>query len=252
MNSLNKKKSIVIVMPAYNAEMTLVNTFKEIPTIYRKNVILVDDYSSDKTTLVAKNLNLILIKHKKNKGYGANQKTCYDAALKLKPDVVAMLHADYQYSATYLPELLEKILNEKYDFMFGSRISTRDSALQGGMPKHKYYTNRFFTVIQNIILGVNFTEHFSGFRAYSGKLLETVPYESFSDDFLFDLQMTLSSLSYGFRIGEIPIPTRYDEESSSMTLRKGIKFIIETILLLFAFSLSKIGFYKSKIFNTNN
>ncbi|PIY80163.1 MAG: glycosyl transferase family 2 [Candidatus Pacebacteria bacterium CG_4_10_14_0_8_um_filter_42_14] len=240
---------VVIVMPAYNAEMTLEDTFREIPPKYKKHVILVDDFSSDDTSGVASKLNIVLIKHKKNMGYGANQKTCYNAALKLNPDVVAMLHADYQYSAKYLRDLIELIEIGKYDFMFGSRISTRRSALDGGMPKLKYYTNRFFTVVQNIILGVNFTEHFSGFRAYSADVLKTVPYQKFSNDFLFDLHMTLSALSYGFRIGEIPIPTRYDEESSSMSLQKGIKFIFETTLLLISYILHQKHLVKSKLFS---
>lgn len=243
-----KNEKVVIVMPAYNAEMTLESTFREIPKKYIKNVILVDDHSSDKTTHVAKKLGINLIKHKKNMGYGANQKTCYDAALKLKPAVVAMLHADYQYSAVHLPRLIEKILNNEYDFMFGSRISDRKSALDGGMPKTKYYTNRFFTVLQNIILGVNFSEHFSGFRAYNSKVLRTVPYRRFSNDFLFDIQMTLSALSYGFKIGEVPIPTKYDEKSSSMSLKKGVKFILELIALLTSFVFHQKRFYQNKLF----
>lgn len=239
---------VVIVMPAYNAEKTLVDTFNDVPKKYRKYIILVDDKSTDNTLSVASRLNIKVIKHKKNMGYGGNQKTCYKEALKLNPDVIAMLHPDYQYSALFLTDLTKPILKGKYDFMFGSRIQSRDSALKGGMPKLKYYTNRFFCVFQNILLGVNFTEHFSGFRAYSAPLLRRVPFEKFSNDFLFDEQMTLSALSFNFRIGEIPISTRYDEKSSSMSLRKGIKFVLETFKLLTIYELHQLGLLKSSLF----
>lgn len=249
MNKKIKKGSqIIIVMPAYNAEKTLVDTYNDIPKKFRKYIILVDDKSKDQTLKVASKLNIRIIKHKRNLGYGGNQKTCYQEALRWEADVVAMLHPDYQYSAEYLEELTEPILKKRYDFMFGSRIATRKSALDGGMPRLKYYTNRFFCVLQNILLGVNFTEHFSGFRAYSSQLLRTVPFNKFSNDFLFDEQMTLSALSFNFRIGEIPIPIRYDEKSSSMTLRKGIKFVLETLKTLIVFQLHQHGLMNSKIF----
>lgn len=246
MNS--KKKKIVIIMPAYNAEKTLLDTYNDIPKVFRKYIILVDDKSKDKTLSVASKLRIKAIKHKKNLGYGGNQKTCYKEALKMNPAVVAMLHPDYQYSAAFLEDLVKPILEGRYDFMFGSRITSREDALKGGMPKLKYYTNRFFCVLQNILLGVNFTEHFSGFRAYSAKLLKTVPFEKFSNDFLFDEQMTLSALSFKFRVGEIPISTRYDKESSSMSLRKGVKFVLETFKTLFIFELHQLGIVRSKIF----
>lgn len=245
---MNKQGKIVIVMPAYNAEKTLLDTYKDIPTKFRKYIILVDDKSKDNTLLVASKLKIKVIKHNKNLGYGGNQKTCYKHALMLKPKVVAMLHPDYQYSASFLEDLVRPILEDKCDFMFGSRISSREEALKGGMPKLKYYTNRFFCVLQNVLLGVNFTEHFSGFRAYSRKLLETVPFQKFSNDFLFDEQMTLSALSFKFRFGEIPISTRYDEKSSSMSLIKGIKFIFETLKTLFNYLLHQMGIIKSPLF----
>lgn len=250
---MNKKKpKIIIVMPAYNAQETLIDTYNDIPKKFRKYIILVDDKSKDKTLQVASKLNIRVIKHKKNLGYGSNQKTCYKEALKWGADVVAMLHPDYQYSAFYLDDLTKPIVEKRMDFMFGSRIQSRENALKGGMPKLKYYTNRFFCVFQNILLGVNFTEHFSGFRAYSAKLLRTVPFNKFSNDFLFDEQMTLSALSFKFRIGEIPIPTRYDEKSSSMNLRKGIKFVLETFKTLFIFELHELGIVESKLFAPKN
>lgn len=245
--TLNNQK-VVIVMPAYNAEKTLVDTFNEIPKRLRKHIILVDDKSRDQTVKVANKLPIKVIKHPKNLGYGGNQKTCYKEALKNKADVIAMLHPDYQYSAQYLENLVQPIIDGKYDFMFGSRIATRKTALEGGMPPLKYYTNRFFCVLQNIVLGVNFTEHFSGFRAYSGKLLETVPFERFSNDFVFDIEMTFSSISHQFRIGEIPIPTRYDEKSSSMSLKKGIKLLSEIMKLIFIYQLHILRLKISPLF----
>jgi len=246
MKKNKRPMKIVIVMPAYNASKTLKATYDEIPQALRKHVLLVDDRSTDRTISVAKKLHITVIEHSKNLGYGANQKTCYQAALKMKADVVAMLHPDYQYSAEYLTNLIQPLVEGRSDFMFGSRIANRKGALDGGMPKLKYFTNRLFTVIQNIILGVNFTEHFSGFRAYSAEVLKTVPFTEFSDDFLFDLQMTLSALSYDFRISEIPIPTRYDEESSQMSLQKGVKFILETLGVLTLYILHNLGLIKTK------
>lgn len=253
MSKIKKHSSkVVIVMPAYNAEKTLVDTYNDIPKKFRKYIILVDDKSTDKTLKVASKLNIKIIKHTKNLGYGGNQKTCYKESLRMEADVVAMLHPDYQYSALFLEDLTKPIIEGKYDFMFGSRIQNRESALKGGMPKLKYYTNRFFCVLQNILLGVNFTEHFSGFRAYSAKLLKTIPFERFSNDFLFDEQMTLSSLSFKFRVGEIPIPTRYNEKSSSMSFKKGAKFVLETFKTLTVFEFHQFGILSSRLFAPRN
>ena len=248
MAKLNKQPKIVIVMPAYNAEQTLEDTYYEIPPKLRQYIILVDDKSRDQTVKVANKLKIKTFEHKRNTGYGGNQKTCYTEALKLKPDVVAMLHPDYQYSAECLPALVQPIIDGKYDFMFGSRIHSRKSALEGGMPKLKYFTNRFFCVLQNILLGVNFTEHFSGFRAYSAELLRTVPFQHFSNDFVFDIQMTFSAVDHNFRIGEIPIPTRYEEKSSSMSMKKGAKLIVEIFKLFFIYAGHNLGLTESPLF----
>lgn len=244
-----KRLKIVIVMPAYNAASTLEQTLDEIPKGFGDNLILVDDASTDDTIKIAKKLGVRTIPHKKNLGYGANQKTCYKQALKLNPDVVVMLHPDYQYDASLLPDLVKPILEKRYDFMFGSRISSRKSALEGGMPKLKYYVNRLFCFLENIVLGVNFTEHFSGFRAYSKKLLVTVPYKKFSNDFVFDQQMAISALSYGFKINEISIPTRYHNKSSSINFTKGFRFLIETVMCLVQFKLHQWNLMKSSIFS---
>lgn len=245
---MKRGSKVVIVMPAYNAEKTLRDTYKEIPVEFRKHIILVDDQSKDKTVEVAKKLGIKVFTHPNNLGYGGNQKTCYWEALKLKPDVVVMLHPDYQYDATMIPYLVRPILDGKFDFMFGSRIANKKGALEGGMPPLKYYVNRIVCFIQNILLGVNFTEHFSGFRAYSSKLLRKVPFQRFSNDFVFDQEMTISAISYGFRIGEIPIPTRYHEKASSIRFWRGVKFVLEGFLTIFAYFLHKWGIRRDRRF----
>lgn len=241
---------VVIVMPAYNAAQTLKDTFEEIKPAFRKNILLVDDKSSDNTVEVAHRLGIKVFTHPNNLGYGGNQKTCYQEALKLNPDVVVMLHPDYQYDASLIEDLIKPILQKRYDFMFGSRIQSRQSALDGGMPPLKYYINRLTCVLENILLGVNLTEHFSGFRAYSVKLLKTVPFQKFSNDFVFDQEMSISAISFGFRIGEIPIPTRYHKKASSIQFVKGTKFILETFGIVFLYKLHQLGLIKSKMFRS--
>lgn len=243
-----KKVKVVIVMPAYNAAQTLEDTYQEIPKYLRGNIILVDDKSSDDTVNIAGKLSIKVFSHSNNLGYGGNQKTCYWEALKLKPDIVVMLHPDYQYDATLTEELIRPIIQNRFDFMFGSRVQNREAALSGGMPIFKYYINRITCVLENILLGVNFTEHFSGFRAYSSKVLNVVPFQRFSNDFVFDQQMAISALSYKFKIGEIPIPTRYHEKASSIQFIKGTKFIVETFGVILLYRLHKFGLLKSKLF----
>lgn len=236
-------------MPAYNAEKTVKDTYYEIPEKLRRNILLVDDQSRDNTVKVAEKLGIKVFAHTRNLGYGGNQKTCYWEALKLNPDIVVMLHPDYQYDASLIEELIRPIEQGRFDFMFGSRIQNRFSALAGGMPQLKYYVNRLVCILENTLLGVNFTEHFSGFRAYSRKLLETIPFQRFSDDFVFDQQMTISALSYGFKVGEIAIPTRYHEKASSIQFIKGSKFIMETFWAIAIYRLHKLGLIKSKLFS---
>lgn len=242
------KQKIVIVMPAYNAAKTLKSTYEEIPSKFREKIILVDDGSSDDTVEIAKKLGIKVFTHPRNLGYGGNQKTCYWEALKDNPDVVVMLHPDYQYDARLIEELIRPILEGRYDFMFGSRIQGRELALLGGMPKLKYYINRIVCLLENILLGVNFTEHFSGFRAYSGKVLKMIPYQRFSNDFVFDQQMAMSALNSNFRIGEIPIPTRYHEQASSIQFIKGTKFILETFWTIILYRFHKLGLIRVRFF----
>lgn len=245
---MSKIPKIVIVMPAYNASKTLKDTYNEIAKPYRKHIILVDDQSKDDTVAAAKKLGIQVFSHPNNLGYGGNQKTCYWEALKLNPDVVVMLHPDYQYDASLIDELVRPIYQGRYDFMFGSRIQNKKGALAGGMPKLKYYLNRIICLMENVLLGVNFTEHFSGFRAYSVALLRTIPFQRFSNDFVFDQQMTISAISYKFRVGEIAIPTRYHEKASSIQFVKGTKFILETFREILACKLHKLGLLRSKCY----
>lgn len=247
---MNRKTEpkVIVVMPAYNAAKTVVDTYKEIPKEYRDHVILVDDKSTDKTVLVAKRLGIKVFSHPNNLGYGGNQKTCYWEALKLKPDVVVMLHPDYQYDATMMPYLVQPILDGKYDYMFGSRIATKKTALEGGMPPIKYYVNRIVCLIQNILLGINLTEHFSGYRAYSARFLKMIPFQRFSNDFVFDQEMTISGFSFGMRIGEIPIPTRYHTKQSSIGFVRGVKFVLGGFWVIFKLYLHNFGIYKDRRF----
>ena len=243
-----KTPKVVIVMPAYNAAKTILDTYLEIPKKLRENIILVDDHSRDNTVEVAKKLGITVFTHPQNIGYGGNQKTCYWEALKLNPDIIVMLHPDYQYDASLIEELVRPIAQGRYDFMFGSRIATKRTALDGGMPALKYYINRIVCLLQNTMLGVNFTEHFSGFRAFSASLLKTVPFQRFSNDVVFDQEMTISSLSFGQRIGEVPIPTRYHDKASSIQFVKGFKFIIEGFFCILGLYLHNLGIRKDERF----
>lgn len=235
---------IVVVMPAYNAEKTIEQTYKDIPKGIIDEVIVVDDGSIDNTAKIAKRLGLRVIKHERNMGYGANQKTCYKEAIKRNADIVVMIHPDYQYDSSLTGELIRPIASGRFDIMFGSRIRTRKEALSGGMPYLKYFLNRMTTLIENMVLGVNFTEHFSGFRAYSVKVLKTLPIDKFSNDYVFDQQLMVSAVTYGFSIAEYPVPVRYFSKSSSIQNLKGIKFLMETFWVLALYLLYKLRLFK--------
>ena len=245
---MKNKPVIVVVMPAYNAQKTLEKTYSDIPKDMVSEIILVDDGSRDKTVELSRKLQIKTFVHPNNLGYGGNQKTCYWEALKLDPDVVIMIHPDYQYDATLIPEMVRPILQKRYDMMFGSRIRTRKEALEGGMPAMKYFFNRLYTIGANILLGVNFSEHMSGMRAYSRKTLQTVPFQRFTNDFAFDQQFTVSAISFGLRIGELPIPVRFYEESSSIRFIPGLKFGIESLVILTQYLAHKSGMVKNKMF----
>lgn len=236
-------------MPAYNAEKTVKATYNDLPKDLISEVILVDDASKDKTIDKAKKLGITVYRHRQNKGYGANQKTCYKKALNKNPDIVVMVHPDYQYDAKLVGVLCEPIVNGRADIMLGSRIQTRRQVLAGGMPRYKYFANRFLTLVENLAMGLNLSEYHTGFRAYSANVLKTIPYENFSDDFVFDQEILISALSYGFNISEIPVPCKYFAEASSINFARSTKYGLLTLKTVLLYLLNEVGLVKnSKIF----
>lgn len=227
----------IIVLPAYNAEKTLLRTIRAIPKGIADEVILVDDRSNDKTPKLAKKLGLTLYEHTFNQGYGANQKSCYKIALDHQADIIVMLHPDYQYDPHLIPHLVDFIKDDYFDIMLGSRIRTRKEALAGGMPPYKYYANRILTIFQNLATGQNLGEWHTGMRAYSRKVLKTIPFETFSNDFIFDTQMLLAAVKKDFRIGDIPVPVRYFPEASSINLTSSIRYGTLTLFETFKYIL---------------
>ena len=244
----NKHPKIVVVMPAYNAQKTILQTYQDLPKDLIYDIILVDDASGDKTVEVAKKLGIKVFAHKQNKGYGANQKTCYHQALTLKPDLIVMVHPDYQYDASLMGVLCEPIVNRRADIMLGSRIQTRKQVLAGGMPLYKYFANRFLTLVENLAMGLNLSEYHTGFRVYSVQVLKTVPYHKFSNDFVFDQQILISALSYGFNISEIPVPCKYFPEASSINFRRSTKYGLQTLWTVLSYLAHSTGIIKFKIF----
>lgn len=216
-------KRIVVVMPAYNAAETLEATYRDVPHDIVDEVILVDDASSDHTAEVARRLGIQTIIHPENRGYGGNQKTCYREALKLNPDVVVMLHPDYQYDPKLVTAMSSMIIDGPYNCVIGSRILGGD-CLSGGMPFWKYVSNRFLTAFQNICTGAKLSEYHTGYRAFSRKVLEILPLDKNSDDFIFDNQMLAQILMHGFSVGEISCPTKYFPEASSINLVRSLKY----------------------------
>ena len=243
-----KGKKIIVVLPAFNAEKTLEKTYREIPLGMVDEVILVDDKSRDKTLEKAKELGIkYIISHDANKGYGANQKTCYKEALHRGADIVVMLHPDYQYTPRLIPSMVYLIADEIYPVVLASRILGK-GALKGGMPVYKYFFNRLLTFFQNLLLGAKLSEYHTGFRAYSREVLEKINYNSNSDDFVFDNQV-LAQIHYaGFAIGEISCPTKYDEHSSSINFTRSIKYGMGVVKTSLQFFIQKAGWYNFKIF----
>lgn len=233
--------NIWVVMPAYNAEATLEKTFFDIPAELRKNVLLVDDRSSDQTALLAKRLGIEVICHDKNLGYGGNQKTCYQAALDRGAEIVVMLHPDYQYDSRVTLIMAQLIQFGICDLVLGNRIRTRQEALSGGMPKWKYFINRLSTFFENLILGQSIGDFHSGLRAYSRKVLETIPFTKNSNDFAFDQQFLVQAVAFGFRIGDVPVPVRYFREASSINFRRSLRYGLGGISAISLFYLGKIG-----------
>lgn len=218
-------------MPAYNAEKTLAKTYSDIPKDFIAKIILVDDASKDKTVEIANELGLNVVVHEQNLGYGANQKTCYKEALSDGADIVVMLHPDYQYDPTLLPYIVNPIVTEECDCVLGSRILGKE-VIKGGMPWYKYLGNRVLTIIENLVLGQRLSEYHTGYRAYSRKLLETVPFESNSNNFVFDTEIIIQIIAQRFSIKEVPIPTRYFKEASSIDFLNSIQYGIGILLRL--------------------
>jgi len=237
---MTKEPKIIIVLPAYNAAKTLERTYADIPKEQVHQIILVDDVSRDQTVEIARSLGLAVVIHVQNRGYGGNQKTCYLEALKEGADVVVMLHPDHQYDSRLIPELVRPILEGRADMVMGSRI-LNGKALQGGMPVWKFIANRALTIMENIIYRTHLTDCHSGFRAYSRKLLTTVPFLLNSDDFVFDSQMIAQAIHFGFAIGEIAVPARYFPEASSVNFRVSTKYGLKTVGVMLRFALSRLG-----------
>ena len=239
---------VIVIMPAYNAESTLEQTVRDIPDDIVDEIILVDDCSNDRTVEIAQRLNLTVVKHNENKGYGANQKTCYDEALKRKADIVVMIHPDYQYDPTIIPYAVSFIEKNICDIIIGSRIRDRKEAINGGMPLYKYFSNRFLTITENIAFGQNLGDFHSGFRVFKKEVLERINYHSNSNNFVFDTQVLAQAIYCCFRIGDVPIPARYFPEASSIGLYNSIKYGLGTLGVVIKYLLQKSHLYKSKLF----
>ena len=241
-------KKVLVVMPAYNAAQTLERTFKDIPFDVVDEVLLVDDASHDETVEVARRLGIRCFLHERNLGYGGNQKTCYTEAMKLGADIVVMVHPDYQYSPKIIPALAGLVASGEYDVAIGSRI-LGGKACQGGMPPYKYLFNRVLTLFQNLLLGAKLSEYHTGFRAFSRKVLETLPLWENSDDFVFDNQMLAQAIYFGFAIGEVSCPTRYFPEASSINFPRSVKYGLGVVVTSVKFFLEKHGWVQSRIFS---
>ncbi len=241
-------KKVVVVMPAYNAEGTLERTFKDIPRDSVDDIVLVDDVSRDRTVDLSRTLGITTIKHEQNKGYGGNQKTCYRAALERGADIVVMLHPDYQYDARIIPAMLAFLRLGICDVVLGSRIRTRREALAGGMPWWKYVANRLLTLTENFVLGQNIGDAHTGLRAYTREVLEKIPFERNSDDFVFDSQFLAQVVHFGFRIGDVPVPTRYFKQASSIDFSRSVKYGFGTLWAVLQFWLQRLGLMNSDLF----
>ncbi len=243
-----RDKKIVVVLPAYNAARTLEQTYREIPTDIVDDVILVDDASKDETLEVARRLGIRhIIRHERNRGYGGNQKTCYDKALSLGADVVIMLHPDYQYTPKLIAPMAHIIASGLYPVVFGSRILGK-GALTGGMPLYKYVANRFLTLVQNLLMNQKLSEYHTGYRAFSREVLLKVNYHANSDDFIFDNQIVAQIFWAGFQIAEVTCPTKYFAEASSINFRRSVIYGLGVLGVSIQYALQKLGIWRFKIF----
>ncbi len=243
-----RNKKVVVVLPAYNAAKTLRKTYEEIDFSIVDEVILVDDKSRDDTIMVARDLGIThIVEHHENKGYGGNQKSCYRKARELQADIVIMLHPDYQYTPLLIPSLAHLLASGLYEVALGSRILGK-GALKGGMPVYKYISNRFLTLFQNLMIGAKLSEYHTGYRAFTRKVLESVPYEENSDNFVFDNQMLAQIWYAGFEIAEVTCPTKYFREASSINIRNSITYGFGVLKTSVLYRLNKWKIFKSTIF----
>jgi glycosyltransferase involved in cell wall biosynthesis len=238
----------VVVIPAYNAGSTLERVCGDIPKDAADEVIVVDDCSTDDTAEVALRLSVTFIRHEENRGYGGNQKTCYDEALARGADFIVMIHGDYQYDARMIRPAIEILELGICDVVLGNRIRTRREALEGGMPRVKYFANRALTIIQNLLSGQNLGEWHSGFRAYSRRVLEVVPYHANSDGYLFDSQFLVQSVHFGFKLGDVPVPVRYFDEALSIDLRHASVYALATLWTFVQWYAHRMGVRRYPIF----
>jgi len=245
---MDMNSKVIIVMPAYNAEKTLEKTVQDIPQGFSSEIIVVDDCSQDNTVEIAKDLGLTIIVHHENRGYGANQKTCYDEALRRHADIIIMIHPDYQYDSSLAPLFAEIIEKGICDIILGSRVRTRRECLESGMPLYKYVSNRFLTILENMVTGQNLSEWHTGYRAYARKVLETIPYRRNSNHFVFDSQFLIQAAYFGFKIGDLPVPCRYMSEASSINLRHSMVYGGGTLKTLTQFILQRLHLVKFNLF----
>ena len=241
-------KHITVVMPAYNAELTLKKTYDEIPHDIVDDIILTDDASQDRTAEVSQKLNIRTTIHSENKGYGGNQKTCYQEALNIGSDIVIMLHPDYQYTPKLITAMASTIAYGVFDAMIGSRI-LGNKALEGGMPLYKYVSNRFLTTAENLLIQQKLSEYHSGYRAFSAEVLESIPLLENSDDFVFDNEMLLQIMYFGFSVGEVSCPAKYFKEASSIGLSRSVIYGLGVLSTAMKYFLSKRGSKRYVIFN---
>jgi glycosyltransferase involved in cell wall biosynthesis len=241
------RQKIVVVLPAYNAERTLEQTYREIPFDLVDHVLLTDDASRDRTVTLARRLGIETIVHERNRGYGGNQKTCYRAALDHGADIVIMLHADYQYSPKLIPAMAHLLGSGEFDVALGSRI-LGGQAMRGGMPIYKYVSNRVLTLTQNLLMGAKLSEYHTGYRAFTRTVLEALPLERNSDDFVFDAQMLSQILYAGFRVGEVTCPAKYFPDASSINFSRSIKYGLGCLVTAAQFRLSRLGVARFALF----
>ncbi|MEK7570217.1 MAG: glycosyltransferase family 2 protein [Patescibacteria group bacterium] len=249
LQEVRKKYRIIAVLPAYEAERTLEKTLNDIPSDWVDEVVLVDDASPDGTVAEARRLGLTPIVHAHNTGYGGNQKTCYTEALRREADVVIMIHPDHQYDPVLVPEMVLPILRGEADVVFGSRMLWKGGARRGGMPWWKQVANIGLTLLENSVLGLRLSEYHSGFRAYSRQVLQTLPFQHNSNSFVFDTEFIIQCKVHGFRIREIPIPTRYFKDAHTVGFRAGVRYGISIIFALCEYLMSRVKLRKSQKFS---